>query len=638
MWVFYLISLPLTVGMVGFTLWYFAGPDVARYVRLTVGYTWFCSLSIIILVPADIWAGYEDAGDFTIRERLKTSAHVNLIYYICVGSIAFCGVIVLIILHKNWGGSILGFAMACSNTFGLVTGAFLLGFGLSEIPRGIWRNADWTIRHKVLSHKVSKMAVKLDDAHQDFSNAIVVAQATSKQMSKRDPLRPYMTIIDKMLVQMMQLNEDPTFKPQGGNLGENDMDYDTDTKSMASLRRQLTKAREVYYRYKSEYMNFVTEALELEDTMKNYEHPSSTEWKYVSSFRPERKGRLGTSLDVIELIWRCILRKQVEKLLAIILGCMSAAILIAEATMLPSEVDLSLFSILINIFDKHEMLVQRMGNIDDAVPFFGKGFNKIYPLIMVIYTILIANHFFDRAINYLGNWKIFRFQREETDDLDGFDPSGLIILQKERSWLQQGHKVGELVVPLARSFNNATMDLESGSHDVVSHQTQATRLIKEEGQSSHSQLLTTMPIKDAVQDDTIKTHATMRPQTTIHDLMYPDSGGIENRLTSSFGTEDKEKPSFGLASKWESMKIGFSSFKSRIEAKRFIPLRQVQDSLHSRVSSSESLDDIFERISRPREQLANYGSDDDDDGDLKDGLDDYDDDNAMAVHKPTRSR
>lgn len=65
--------------------------------------------------------------------------------------------------------------MACSNTFGLVTGAFLLGFGLSEIPKGIWKNADWTIRQKVLSHKIAKMAVKLDDAHQELSNAIVVS-------------------------------------------------------------------------------------------------------------------------------------------------------------------------------------------------------------------------------------------------------------------------------------------------------------------------------------------------------------------------------------------------------------------------------------------------------------------------------
>lgn len=77
-------------------------------------------------------------------------------------------------INRKKNGGVLGFAMACSNTFGLVTGAFLLGFGLSEIPKSIWKNADWTTRQKVLSHKIAKMAVKLDDAHQELSNAIVV--------------------------------------------------------------------------------------------------------------------------------------------------------------------------------------------------------------------------------------------------------------------------------------------------------------------------------------------------------------------------------------------------------------------------------------------------------------------------------
>lgn len=69
----------------------------------------------------------------------------------------------------------MGLAIACSNTFGLVTGAFLLGFGLLEIPRSIWRNANWTYRHKRLSHRVARVAVSLDDAHQELSTAIVVS-------------------------------------------------------------------------------------------------------------------------------------------------------------------------------------------------------------------------------------------------------------------------------------------------------------------------------------------------------------------------------------------------------------------------------------------------------------------------------
>ncbi|GKD99919.1 hypothetical protein Tco_1387903 [Tanacetum coccineum] len=126
--------------------------------------------------------------------------------------------------------------MACSNTFGLVTGAFLLGFGLSEIPKGIWIMADYVTRQKALSHKVARAALKLDDAHQNLSNAIV---CSSVFWSTRT-----------LIYILIQFKEDPSFKPQGGRLGENDMDYDTDEKSMATLRRQLRRAKAEYYRCK----------------------------------------------------------------------------------------------------------------------------------------------------------------------------------------------------------------------------------------------------------------------------------------------------------------------------------------------------------------------------------------------------
>ncbi|GLT97961.1 hypothetical protein SLE2022_155000 [Rubroshorea leprosula] len=719
MWVFYLISLPLTTGMAVLTLKYFAGPDVPTYVLFTVGYTWSCSLSIIFLVPPDIWMtmtgesgggmsffwnlsywstflltwavvptiqGHEDAGDFTMTERLRTSIHGNLVFYLCIGSLGLLGLILLIIFRKNWSGGILGFAMACSNTFGLVTGAFLLGFGLSEIPKSIWKKSDWTICQKLLSHKVSKMALELDDAHQKFSNAIVVAQATSNQISKRDPLRPYMDIIDNMLLQMSK--EDPSFKPQGGRLGENDMDYDTDVKTMATLRRHLRIAREEYYRYKSEYMNFVLEALELEDTIKNYERREATGWKYVSSFRPERAGTFGAFLDFLEFFWRCMLRKELEKVSAIILGCMSVAILLAEATILPSGVNLSLVSILINSVRKKEILVQvasfiplmymcvctyyslfkigmlmfysltprqtssvsllmicsmvaryappisynflnlirldgnkktyfekRMGNIDDAVPFFGKGFNKIYPLIMVIYTILLATNFFDRIIDYFGNWKIFNLQNEEAEDTNGFDPSGLIILQKERSGLEQGHKVGAHVIPLARNFNNMSVDVEFGSKslDKAATEMKVHNAVESEKKGQFKSL------KEEAQTDTrretiSKKHTPMRENnrkqpsdnySNLKDITSStvDSGTLQSEIT---------RPSSGLVSKWESMKSGFQNFTSNLGARRFLPLGQSQENKDSSsVSSSESLDEIFQRLKRPTLDHRDFGDDED---------------------------
>ncbi|MBA0686942.1 hypothetical protein Goari_014509 [Gossypium aridum] len=622
--------------------------------------------------------GFEDAGDFSVTERLKTSVHVNLVFYSVVGSIGLVGLILLITMNRNWSGGILGLAMALSNTFGLVTGAFLLGFGLSEIPKSLWRNADWTIRQKVLSHKVAKMAVKLDEAHQELSNAIVVAQATSNQMSKRDPLRPYMDVIDNMLARMFR--EDPSFKPQGGRLGENDMDYDSDEKSMATLRRHLRLAREEYYRYKSEYMAYVSEALQLEDTIRNYERRSSTGWKYVSSFRPGRSGQTGTLLDTIEFIWRCILWKQLKKGLAIILGIMSAAILLAEATLLPRGVDLSLFSILINSVKKDEVLVQafafvplmymcmctyyslfkvgmlmfysltprqtssvsllmicsmvaryappisynflnlislggkktifekRMGNIDDAVPFFGEGFNNIYPLIMVVYTLLVASNFFDRVVGFFGNWKRLRFQTE-ADDMDGFDPSGLIILQKERSWLEQGRQVGEQVIPLARNFNGA--DIEYGHNitdrtvEMKAATTSATGGVK--GSPSRPAKEETRKYGTSREVMSNK-YAAMREQSRQISNPKP----VENNITSAkvslleVGNSHldnlKGGPSAGLASTWRSMKSGFQNFKANIEARKFLPVHQNQEATlisHVNSSDSESLDEIFQRLKRP---------------------------------------
>ncbi|WJX47512.1 hypothetical protein P8452_34190 [Trifolium repens] len=707
MWVFYLISLPLTVAMVIFTLRYFAAPSVPLYVLFTVGYTWFVSLSIIILVPADIWVtisskldnggisffwswsywstflltwavvpliqGFEDAGDFTVSERLKTSIHVNLVFYLIVGSIGLFGLILLIMMHRHWSGSILGLAMACSNTFGLVTGAFLLGFGLSEIPKNVWRNADWTTRQKVLSHKIAKMAVELDDAHQELSNAIVVAQATSKHMSRRDPLRPYMDLIDDILTQMFR--EDPSFTPQGGRLGGSDMDYDTDEKSMATLRRHLRGATEEYYRYKSEYMTYVLEALELEDKTKNYERCHITGWKYMSSIRPARTGKLGSLFDTLEFFWRCILRKQVEKGLAVLLGIMSVAILLAEATLLPS-VDLSLFSILIKSVGTQEMLVQafafvplmymcictyfslfkigrlvfysltprqtssvsllmicsmiaryappvsynflnlirlgsdkttifeqRMGNIDNAVPFFGDKFNKIFPLIMVIYTILVASNFFDRVFDFLGSWSRYIF-KTEAEDMDGFNPSGLIILQKERYWLEQGRKVGEQVVPLARNFNS--IDVESSNNIMEENGVEmkgTTKIMKEETRRYSSS-------REAISSK----YAAVRQQSGQASKLKAEIRNLDSAKVSLLDKGDTHygntSGTSGLGSTWQTLKKGFTSFKADIGgAKGFLPIRQTQQDSISRVSSSESLDDIFQRLKKPSTDQAFYNDD-----------------------------
>jgi hypothetical protein len=133
MWVFYALAGPIALGMVVATLQYFAASTVPLHVRWIVGYAWFCTISIIILVPADIWTtvsptsgssrmigilwswsywstfiltwflvpllqGYEDAGDFTVTKRLKTSVQGNLMLYGAVGVVSMIGVFIMVFM------------------------------------------------------------------------------------------------------------------------------------------------------------------------------------------------------------------------------------------------------------------------------------------------------------------------------------------------------------------------------------------------------------------------------------------------------------------------------------------------------------------------------------------------------------
>lgn len=80
-------------------------------------------------------------------------------------------------------------------------------------------------------------------------------------------------------------------------------------------------------------------------------------WIWNMIVRGVWHGLLNKQWFFAEFFWRCILKKQVEKGLAVILGVLSITILLAEATLLPT-VDLSLFSILIKSVGTQEVLVQ----------------------------------------------------------------------------------------------------------------------------------------------------------------------------------------------------------------------------------------------------------------------------------------
>lgn len=269
---------------------------------------------------------------------------------------------------------------------------------------------------------------------------------------------------------------------------------------------------------------------------------------------------------------------------------------------------------------------KRMGNIDDAVPFFGRRFNKIYPLIMVTYTIMITSNFFDRIVNYLGNWSIFSYLSEAAEDLDGFDPSGVIILRKERSWLQQGHKVGELVIPLARIFYDESSDLESAKNSTVAVDKKSNASLNGDvDKLSGEDSLNGDGDKLSGEDISKKYKAVRTHQTP--DEMKQDSSLNRISAESSNDAGETSASQSRVAAAWETMKTGFQSIKTSIEAKKFLPLRESNENTLKEspgTAKTESLDEIFDNLKRPARDRKKYSS----------GFDLDFDDYKMDIDKP----
>jgi hypothetical protein len=91
---------------------------------------------------------YADAGDFTVRARLRTSVRENALFYAVLGVV---GVVVMLVLVITKGVSVAGIAggaVAFSLSFSIATGVFLMGYGFAEIPRACWLRSSLSVRKR----------------------------------------------------------------------------------------------------------------------------------------------------------------------------------------------------------------------------------------------------------------------------------------------------------------------------------------------------------------------------------------------------------------------------------------------------------------------------------------------------------
>ena len=379
-------------------LQYFAASETSLAVRLQVMLSWVLSLSIIALVPADVAATmrgesvpalgilwdlsywttfcltwfilpihqvYEDAADFSVGARLKTSIRENLIFYAVIVVVAMFGIILLLAYGSMTAAGLSAFGIAASNMFGICTGVFLLGYGLVEVPRSIWRSADIAARPAAAYRRVGVVAQNLEHAHAALAKLVRASETTAEVMPRRHALRWAMTTIAAETPKSSAFGAAAAGSngTAAGDEEEDDMlDYDYDELTdLVNLRRELNRKLRVYRRTAAQYTIAVETAIEAEAVYSCGTAPGlgsgclmgagGPNRRFRTPMRSARSGRLGETLETAEWWWKCRIQPCLLRITAVVLACFSALTVWAESTMWTAQTahiaDLSPFSAMV---------------------------------------------------------------------------------------------------------------------------------------------------------------------------------------------------------------------------------------------------------------------------------------------------
>ncbi|KAK9828293.1 hypothetical protein WJX74_007473 [Apatococcus lobatus] len=380
MWAFYIPAISCVVLAVLFTLRRYADPKTPIIVRLVAIISWVTSLSIVALVPLDVWTtlaaqknpaigilwsicywstqvltwflipffqGYFDAGNFSKLGKSQTSLRNSLTHWAVIGVLGGIGLAFLLITGRLTISSIPNVAIQLSNTYGLIVISLLLSYGLVEIPRFVWKTSEPEVRLRYCCHRIGRAAEKLEDAAFELIRVATVVEATSQPMPKRDPLRSYMDKIYQQASDMSPIKPSQCPKDEQGrvdldDLTDKDLDYGCDLHGLASLRQRLQRATDNYKGLNAEYVNQVMDGFELEAVCKARR---TGDYHIQTAPTSKPQAQLATAL----MVYRAVLRPWVRKLLALLLASLSAVVVWSEATIGSGRhPDLSPFSLAVH--------------------------------------------------------------------------------------------------------------------------------------------------------------------------------------------------------------------------------------------------------------------------------------------------
>lgn len=307
-----------------------------------------------------ILQSYFLAGDFSVWERIVRSIKENIILYLVLGVLGIIGVIIIYATAQLTQSAFAQFMLGLANAYGLILTICLMGYGLVDIPRYLFRKSNRIATLRYYSVMAYKYKEGIEKAKGDLLKTLKVVKTISDKVRDHDPYRPYLDII---------LRKCPL------EYGEvtGDSDAELSYSKLVNIHERVSGDTHSVARAVCLYEQMLKKAFKTEDIVRTKTHPQS-DWKIYWSFKAARTHKLATIFDALEYLWEIHLFTPALRLMAVLTSLLSLCIVWCELTLTTdkSTTDLSPFS-----------------NIIKAVPLEGIA-KQIFCLIIIFYMALCA--------------------------------------------------------------------------------------------------------------------------------------------------------------------------------------------------------------------------------------------------------
>lgn len=268
------------------------------------------------------------AGDFTIWAKVKSALKEQVVVY---ASLLVVGVGVYLYLTFHEGmkqGQLKQTAMMASNMWGLFMVILLLGYGLVDVPRRLWRGTTTAYELRSMQFRASKLYAEIADAtgaEEDNEDEI---KAVASQISAGEPLRKYVDIILKQSHADADYNE---YTPSSTD------DIVTQT-SLTKLNKRLIKSRRVLNRCQCQWNALMDEIFDMEDVIKN---KSATDHVFRATFGTQPR------FPTLTWFWCVQVQPWVCRISAVLAIVMSSLLLWSEISFRSTEPVLSIYALMV---------------------------------------------------------------------------------------------------------------------------------------------------------------------------------------------------------------------------------------------------------------------------------------------------